>query len=264
MVHDNEAHDPAPRGLTEIGILPKRGPGSRWQRFKNLWRNLAATPEAKETKETVLNYFRESVDAGLEGLRRPKYANERDQAEIQGLLNRGRLEEAENSRKERLIDLELKQLAAQIRKTDAEAFQIETDTSIRLAEAMEKRGFRVALDFDPSSNRIWVAESIRVEAREHEEIDPILLRPIDDLALTDQAVNCLKSVNIHYIGDLIQRTEVELRRTQNLTKKALTEIKDVLASRGLSLGMRLNYWPLRSLRDSNKGAKEIGKERNRD
>ena len=75
------------------------------------------------------------------------------------------------------------------------------------------------------------------------EIDPILLRSIDDLELTVRSANCLKAENIYYIGDLIQRTEVELLKTPNLGKKSLTEIKDVLATRGLSLGMRLANWP---------------------
>ena len=76
-----------------------------------------------------------------------------------------------------------------------------------------------------------------------DEIDPILIRPVDDLELTVRSANCLKAENIYYIGDLIQRTEVELLKTPNLGKKSLTEIKDVLASRGLSLGMRLENWP---------------------
>jgi DNA-directed RNA polymerase subunit alpha len=74
-------------------------------------------------------------------------------------------------------------------------------------------------------------------------IDPILLRPVDDLELTVRSANCLKAENIFLIGDLIQRTEVELLKTPNLGKKSLTEIKDVLATRGLSLGMRLENWP---------------------
>lgn len=87
------------------------------------------------------------------------------------------------------------------------------------------------------------------EVEEHEdEIDPILLRPVDDLELTVRSANCLKAENIYYIGDLIRRTEVELLKTPNLGKKSLTEIKDVLASRGLSLGMRLENWPPSSLR----------------
>ena len=81
-----------------------------------------------------------------------------------------------------------------------------------------------------------------------DEIDPVLLRPVDDLELTVRSANCLKAENIYYIGDLIRRTEVELLKTPNLGKKSLTEIKDVLATRGLALGMRLENWPPTSLR----------------
>lgn len=86
------------------------------------------------------------------------------------------------------------------------------------------------------------------------EVDPILLRPVDDLELTVRSANCLKAEQIYYIGDLIQRTEVELLKTPNLGKKSLTEIKDVLASRGLSLGMRLENWPPASLKDKTNSA----------
>ncbi len=79
-------------------------------------------------------------------------------------------------------------------------------------------------------------------------IDPVLLRSVDDLELTVRSANCLKAESIYYIGDLVQRTEVELLKTPNLGKKSLTEIKDVLASRELSLGMRLENWPPASLR----------------
>lgn len=75
------------------------------------------------------------------------------------------------------------------------------------------------------------------------DIDPILMRPVDDLELTVRSANCLKAESIYYIGDLIQRTEVELLKTPNLGKKSLTEIKDVLASHSLSLGMKLDNWP---------------------
>ncbi len=74
-------------------------------------------------------------------------------------------------------------------------------------------------------------------------IDPILLRPVDDLELTVRSANCLKVENIFYIGDLIQRTEAELLRTPNLGRKSLNEIKEVLAARDLSLGMKLENWP---------------------
>ncbi len=90
------------------------------------------------------------------------------------------------------------------------------------------------------------------ERKEEVEIDPILLRSIDDLELTVRSANCLKAESIYYIGDLIQRTEVELLKTPNLGKKSLTEIKDVLAARGLSLGMRLENWPPSGLHDTDK------------
>ncbi len=73
--------------------------------------------------------------------------------------------------------------------------------------------------------------------------DPILLRPVDELEFTVRSANCLKAENIYYIGDLIQRTENELLKTPNLGRKSLNEIKEVLASRGLTLGMKLENWP---------------------
>lgn len=81
------------------------------------------------------------------------------------------------------------------------------------------------------------------------EFDPILLRPVDDLELTVRSANCLKAENIYYIGDLVQRSENELLKTPNLGKKSLTEIKDVLASRSLSLGMKLENWPPANLHE---------------
>jgi len=75
------------------------------------------------------------------------------------------------------------------------------------------------------------------------DIDPMLLRSVDDLELTVRSANCLKAENIHLIGDLVQKTEQELLKTPNLGKKSLTEIKDVLAARGLTLGMKVEFWP---------------------
>jgi DNA-directed RNA polymerase subunit alpha len=79
--------------------------------------------------------------------------------------------------------------------------------------------------------------------RSSQQFDPILLRPVDELELTVRSANCLKAENVYYIGDLIQRTENELLKTPNLGRKSLNEIKEVLASRGLTLGMRLESWP---------------------
>jgi DNA-directed RNA polymerase subunit alpha len=88
-----------------------------------------------------------------------------------------------------------------------------------------------------------------VEEQAEPEMDPILLRPVDDLELTVRSANCLKAENIFYIGDLIQRTEFELLKTPNLGKKSLTEIKDILAQHSLSLGMKLENWPPASLKE---------------
>ena len=88
-----------------------------------------------------------------------------------------------------------------------------------------------------------MAESAAQAASRSPQVDPILLRPVDDLELTVRSANCLKAENIYYIGDLIQRTETELLKTPNLGRKSLNEIKEVLASRGLSLGMKLENWP---------------------
>jgi DNA-directed RNA polymerase subunit alpha len=89
----------------------------------------------------------------------------------------------------------------------------------------------------------------RQETRKEPDMDPLLLRPVDDLELTVRSANCLKAENIFYIGDLIQRSEFELLKTPNLGKKSLTEIKDVLAQHGLSLGMKLENWPPAQLKD---------------
>ena len=74
-------------------------------------------------------------------------------------------------------------------------------------------------------------------------VDPILLRPVDELELTVRSANCLKAENIHYIGDLIQRSEAELLKTPNLGRKSLNEIKEVLTKRGLALGTKIDNWP---------------------
>ncbi len=117
---------------------------------------------------------------------------------------------------------------------------IDPEEAIRRAATILQQQLAVFVDFDNEK------EPEAVE--EEDQVDPILLRPVDDLELTVRSANCLKAENIYYIGDLIQRTEVELLKTPNLGKKSLTEIKDVLASRGLSLGMRLENWPPASIR----------------
>lgn len=117
---------------------------------------------------------------------------------------------------------------------------LEPEEAIRRAATILQQQVSVFVDLESDREPEVVVEE--------DQIDPILLRPVDDLELTVRSANCLKAENIYYIGDLIRRTEVELLKTPNLGKKSLTEIKDVLASRGLSLGMRLENWPPSSLR----------------
>jgi|TARA_B100000809_G_scaffold120003_3_gene118268 DNA-directed RNA polymerase subunit alpha len=117
---------------------------------------------------------------------------------------------------------------------------VDPEEAIRRAATVLQQQLAVFVDLDTTSDS--KVEEIT------DEVDPILLRPVDDLELTVRSANCLKAENIYFIGDLIQRTEVELLKTPNLGKKSLTEIKEVLSSRGLSLGMRLENWPPTSLR----------------
>ena len=121
---------------------------------------------------------------------------------------------------------------------------IDPEEAIRRAATILQQQLAVFVDLE--------SEKEVEHAEEEDEVDPILLRPVDDLELTVRSANCLKAENIYYIGDLVQRTEVELLKTPNLGKKSLTEIKDVLASRGLSLGMRLDSWPPASLRNDDR------------
>lgn len=119
---------------------------------------------------------------------------------------------------------------------------IDPEQTIRVAATILHDQLSVLVDFE----RV-VQPTVEDAPVTEDDIDPVLLRPVDDLELTVRSANCLKAENIFYIGDLIQRTEVELLKTPNLGKKSLTEIKDILALKGLSLGMRLDNWPPESL-----------------
>jgi len=141
----------------------------------------------------------------------------------------------ENARVEQRTDL------------DKLVLDIETNGSIDPEEAVRR-----AANILQDQISIFVdlkSPDARTEEKREPEMDPLLLRPVDDLELTVRSANCLKAENIFYIGDLIQRTEFELLKTPNLGKKSLTEIKDVLAQHGLSLGMKLENWPPAQLRD---------------
>jgi DNA-directed RNA polymerase subunit alpha len=118
---------------------------------------------------------------------------------------------------------------------------IETNGAIEPEEAI-RYAARVLVD-QLSVFAQLAGTALPTEQPKSPAVDPILLRPVDDLELTVRSANCLKAENIYYIGDLIQRTETELLKTPNLGRKSLNEIKEVLASRGLTLGMKLENWP---------------------
>jgi DNA-directed RNA polymerase subunit alpha len=131
---------------------------------------------------------------------------------------------------------------------DKLVLDMETNGTLDPEEAIRRASTILAEQLDAFVDLRDVTE---VEPKEEKPLfDPILLRPVDDLELTVRSANCLKAEAIQYIGDLVQRAEVELLKTPNLGKKSLTEIKDVLASRGLSLGMRLENWPPESIADN--------------
>jgi DNA-directed RNA polymerase subunit alpha len=142
----------------------------------------------------------------------------------------------ENARVEQRTDL------------DKLVMEIETNGAIAPEEAI-RQSARILVEqlaffaqIDPSPLDPMLPQTPRATP-----FDPILLRPVDELELTVRSANCLKAENIYYIGDLIQRTETELLKTPNLGRKSLNEIKEVLASRGLTLGARLENWPPQGL-----------------
>lgn len=125
--------------------------------------------------------------------------------------------------------------------------EMETNGTIKPEEAIRRAATILVEQLESFSD---LKDSKKIEIKDEKpKFDPILLKSVDDLELTVRSANCLKAETIHYIGDLVQKTEVELLKTPNLGKKSLTEIKDILASKGLSLGMRLENWPPLNLKE---------------
>lgn len=139
----------------------------------------------------------------------------------------------ENTRVENRTDLD--KLVINIETNGA----IDAEEAIRQAATIMHMQLAAFVDLQYSDVKQGVSKEV--------EFDPVFLHPVDDLELTVRSANCLKAENIFYIGDLVQRTESALLKTPNLGKKSLQEIKDVLAQRGLSLGMKLDNWPPASL-----------------
>lgn len=124
---------------------------------------------------------------------------------------------------------------------DKLVIELETNGTIKAEDAIKRSATILAQQLDVFVE--FVGGNTKVEHKADKlEVDPVLLRSVDELELTVRSANCLKAESIYYIGDLIQKTEIELLKTPNLGRKSLTEIKDVLASRSLSLGMNIDRW----------------------
>jgi len=137
--------------------------------------------------------------------------------------------EVQNARVENRTDL------------DKLIIELETDGTLNPEEAIRRSA--TILQHQLAAFVDMSYENLLDKDDDKDEVDPILLRPVDDLELTVRAANCLKAENIYYIGDLVQRTESDLLKTPNLGKKSLMEIKSVLAQHGLTLGMLIDNWP---------------------
>ena len=128
---------------------------------------------------------------------------------------------------------------------DKLVIDLKTNATIEPEDAIRKAGQLLRNQLD-----VFTYLEVHEETEEESDtpqIDPVLLRPVDDLELTVRSANCLKAENIYYIGDLVQRSENELLKTPNLGKKSLTEIKDVLATHSLQLGQKLEDWPPKNI-----------------
>nr|WP_211332268.1 DNA-directed RNA polymerase subunit alpha [Eilatimonas milleporae] len=126
---------------------------------------------------------------------------------------------------------------------DKLTMQIETDGTITPEDAVAYAArilqdqLAIFINFDEPE------EHVRHEEDDEPEVNRQLLRKVDELELSVRSANCLKNDNIVYIGDLVQKTEAEMLRTPNFGRKSLNEIKEVLSSMGLKLGMELPAWP---------------------
>ena len=171
-------------------------------------------PVARQTKESDLTIGLLKLDASFSPIKTVTYSVESARVE-----NRTDLDKL-------IVDLE----------TDG---TIQPESAIKYAGAILQNQLSIFVDLTRVQEQQKVEDEIT--------IDPIMLRPVDELELTVRSANCLKAENANYIGDLVQKTELELLRTPNLGKKSLNEIKEILSSHGLSLGMDLENWPPREI-----------------
>ena len=130
----------------------------------------------------------------------------------------------------------------QVTDYDKLIMNIETDASItpEMAIALSARIMQDQLQLFVTFEE---EEEEKQEVKEELEYNPILLKKVDELELSVRSRNCLQNDNIVYIGDLVNKTEAEMLRTQNFGRKSLNEIKDVLLKFNLKFGMEITCWP---------------------
>lgn len=166
--------------------------------------------DARNDEDTVVGALK--VDASFSPVRRVAYT-------------------VENARFEKRTDL------------DKLIIELETDGTLDPKKAIEHAATIMQQQLAAFVDLDAIAE--QEAKKDQNDFDPFLMRSIEELELTVRSTNCLKAESIFLIGDLLQRTEFDLLKTPNLGKKSLNEIKDVLASKGFSLGTTLENWPPR-------------------
>jgi DNA-directed RNA polymerase subunit alpha len=125
---------------------------------------------------------------------------------------------------------------------DRLAIEVWTDGSVRPEDAIAFAAKILKEQLSIFINREEIEEASAPQQSETDKLNEYLWRSVDELELSVRSANCLQNANIHYIGDLVQRTEAEMLKTKNFGRKSLKEIKEILAQMGLSLGMKIDNW----------------------
>ncbi len=125
---------------------------------------------------------------------------------------------------------------------DRLALEVWTDGSVRPEDAIAFAAKILKEQLSIFINREEIEEAAAPQQSESDKLNEYLWRSVDELELSVRSANCLQNANIHYIGDLVQRTEAEMLKTKNFGRKSLKEIKEILAQMGLSLGMKIDNW----------------------
>jgi DNA-directed RNA polymerase subunit alpha len=132
---------------------------------------------------------------------------------------------------------------------DKLTLNVETDGSVKPEDAIAYAARILQDQLSVFVNFEEPSAGTRMEDADDLEFNPLLLKKVDELELSVRSANCLKNDNIVYIGDLIQKTEAEMLRTPNFGRKSLNEIKEVLTTMGLHLGMEIVDWPPENIED---------------